>query len=138
MTTLSLFINFQGNCREAVEFYSKIFNTKPEKTMTYGEFPPEPGMKLSEEDKNLIGYTALSIHDHPIMFSDSPPETKFTAGNNVSISLTYKDEKEMREVFGKLSEGGKILMDLQKTFWSELFGYFQDKYGVYWMLMLYK
>ena len=39
---LELFINFNGNCREAVEFYAKVFKSSVNNLMTYGEAPPDP------------------------------------------------------------------------------------------------
>ena len=39
----------------------------------------------------------------------------------------------MNKTFAALSEGAKITMELQNTFWGARFGMLQDKYGFNWM-----
>ena len=36
--------------------------------------------------------------------------------------------------FNKLSDGGKITMPMQSTFWGDYFGNFTDKFGINWMV----
>ena len=47
------YINFNGNCREAVEFYAGIFGTEDPQIMTFGEMPPDPEFVLLEESKKF-------------------------------------------------------------------------------------
>ena len=51
----------------------------------------------------------------------------------VHLSIDFDDVTEEEKVFGALSEGGKITMPLQDTFWGAKFGMLTDKFGVNWM-----
>jgi PhnB protein len=51
----------------------------------------------------------------------------------VAISITYPSEQKMEASFKKLTDGGKVTMALQETFWGAKFGMCIDKYGISWM-----
>lgn len=129
---LQLFINFDGNCREAVGFYAKVFKTEAPKFMTYGEAPPDPEMVLDETEKKLIMYTDLNILGTTVMFCDNPPGMPYVQGNNISLTVVTKDADEIKRLFRELLAGGEVEMELQETFWSNLYGMVTDKFGIGW------
>jgi len=45
-----------------------------------------------------------------------------------------KDVGEAKRLFDGLSQGGKVEMPLEKTFWGAVFGMLSDKYGIDWMI----
>ena len=49
--SFSIFINFNGNCREAVTFYAGVFGPEMPKLMTYADAPPSdmPFVRLEWE-----------------------------------------------------------------------------------------
>ena len=51
----------------------------------------------------------------------------------VHLSINFEDLAEEEKVFHALSEGGKVTMPLQDTFWGARFGMLTDKFGVNWM-----
>lgn len=128
------YINFSGNCREAVAFYAEVFKTDKAKIMTYGEMPPDPNYPISDEIKNLVANTALMIKDNVIMFSDTTPDMPFTQGNNISILIVSDDMDEIKTLYEKLKEGGAVIMELQETFWSKAYGMVTDKFGIGWQV----
>lgn len=129
---LQPFVSFNGNCREAVEFYAKAFGTAAPKFMTYGEGPQDEDMGLSDADKGLIMYADLTISGAQVMFSDTPPGMPFVEGTNISLTIVTKDEDEIRRLFRDLGDGGEVGMELQETFWSNLYGMVTDKFGINW------
>ncbi|GGG01756.1 VOC family protein [Paenibacillus albidus] len=129
---IDVYINFNGNCREAVTYYAEVFETDPPQFMTFGENPPNPEFTLPEAAKDLIMHTRLSIEGSTVMFSDVFPGMAFTEGNNISLSLVSKDLESIKSVFHKLKEGGKVGMELQETFWSKCYGSLRDKFGIEW------
>lgn len=129
---LQLFVNFNGNCREAVEFYAKVFKTKKPEFMTFGDMPPDPEMVLDEKDKKLVMYADLTIHGTTVMFSDTPTGMPFVNGNNIALTVVAKDEDEIRRLYHELGVGGEVDMELQETFWSNLYGMVTDKFGISW------
>ena len=74
----------------------------------------------------LEGYDFTAINGGPI----------FKINPSISFFLYSKDEKEIDELWKKLSDGGKALMELDKYDWSKKYGWVQDKYGLSWQLML--
>lgn len=129
---IDVYINFNGNCREAVEYYAEVFGTEKPQIMTFGETPPDPNFTLPEEAKNLVMHTRLNISGSNVMFSDTFPGMPFVAGNNISLAFHSKDMDEIKSLFHKLKEGGKVGMELQETFWSNLYGSVTDKFGIEW------
>ncbi|MFF2089929.1 VOC family protein [Paenibacillus sp. NPDC058174] len=132
--SVDVYLNFNGNTREAVEFYAEVFGTEPPSIMTFGETPPDPNYPLPEEAKNLVMHTRLNILGSNVMFSDVFPGMPYTAGTNISLSIVDKDIELLKSVFHKLKEGGTIGMELQETFWSKLYGNLTDKFGIQWQI----
>src|SRR6185437_1912425 len=130
--SVDVYLNFNGNCREAVEFYAEVFGTEKPKIMTFGETPPNPEYPLPEEAKDLVMHTRLNIQGSNVMFSDVFPGMPFIQGNNISLAVVSKDLDEVKAVFAKLSESGTVTMELQETFWSKCYGALKDKFGIEW------
>ncbi|QUL52773.1 VOC family protein [Paenibacillus tritici] len=131
---IDVYLNFNGNTREAVEYYAEVFGTDAPHIMTFGEAPPDPSHPLPEEAKKLVMHARLQIAGSTVMFSDVFPGMPFTEGNNISLTLMDADEEKITGWFNKLKEGGTVSMELQKTFWSNTYGSLTDKFGIQWQL----
>ncbi len=134
--SFSLFINFDGNCKEAVDFYARVFKTEVEGLMTFGQMPGEPDPHFLEEDRDRVMYCSVDIAGTNVMFSDVPSWMSLERGNDISVVVGLDDADEVRRLYEELKEGGNVNMELQKTFWSELYAMFTDKFGVNWQLSL--
>lgn len=135
MAQISPYINFNGNCEAAFNHYKSVFGGEFEYIGRFGEMPP--GEKpLPEEEKNQIMHISLPISNGiSLLGSDCPSSygsMKF--GDNVSISINAENAEEAKRLFDGLSAGGIIKMPLEKTFWAALFGMFEDKFGIHWMV----
>lgn len=131
--SVDVYLNFNGNCCEAVEFYAEVFGTEKPQIMTFGEAPQHPDYPLPEEAKNLVMHTRLNISGSNVMFSDTFPNHPFTVGNNINLAIVSKNIDEIKSGFEKLKEGGTVSMELQETFWSKCYGQLTDKFGVIWL-----
>lgn len=129
---VDVYLNFNGNCREVVEYYAQVFGTEKPTFMTFGETPPNPEFPLPDEAKNLIMHTRLNILGSNVMFSDVFPGMPFVAGNNISLAIVSKNKDEITSLFNKMKEEGSVGMELQETFWSKCYGLLTDKYGIEW------
>ena len=135
---LSVYLNFDGNCREAVHFYADVFNTEIQEIMTYDQMPVDENFTVTNEVKDLILHTHLDIQGTMVMFSDmtsdmGPP---LTVGNNVNLTIVSKDLAEIRRLYDRLKEGGSVEMELQETFFSKAFASVTDRFGIPWQLDL--
>jgi PhnB protein len=133
---VTVYINFNGNCREAVEFYAEVFNTEKPEIMTFAEMPPDPELEVPEEARDLVLHTSLDINGSTIMFSDILPDTTFITGNNISLTVMTISVEETEKLFDRLKEGGNVEMELGETFWSKCYGSLTDKFGIVWQLMI--
>ena len=134
---LELFINFDGQCREATEFYAKVFRSSVTNLMTYGDAPPDPKYPLPEADRDRVVYAGVPIGNIVVMFSDVPSGSEYICGNNVSPTISDESKDEVTRMYNELKEGGEVYMELQQTFFSEWYGMVEDKYGVIWQITHY-
>lgn len=138
MTTVNIYLTFDGNCKEAFEFYKSVFGGEFPYVGTFGEMPQHDGMPaINEEMKNRIMHITLPISKETcLMGSDTGGEwaTNFKNGNNFSVSVNTDSIEEADRIFNGLSEGGKVTMPMAKTFWESYFGMFTDKFGINWMV----
>lgn len=138
MTTVNIYLTFDGNCKEAFEFYKSVFGGDFPYVGTFGEMPQHDGMPaINEEMKNRIMHITLPISKETcLMGSDTGGEwaTNFKNGNNFSVSVNTDSIEEADRIFNGLSEGGKVTMPMAKTFWESYFGMFTDKFGINWMV----
>jgi PhnB protein len=129
-------ITLNGEATEAFEFYKDCFGAESRGVMRYGDTPAAAGMP--EDVKKLILHAELVIDSFVIFLSDSSPGNIMTGGDKVSIGFTDVSEKSVDHItaiYKKLKHGGKVLMELEPTFFSKAYAWVEDKYGVHWQLM---
>lgn len=123
------YLLFNGNAKEAFDFYAKCLNGKIIQSSTFGEMPGD----CPEIMKDKIMHAVLEAGHVRMMISDCPPDKASTAGSNISLSLNFSDSSLLDKTFAAFAEGGKITMELQDTFWGARFGMLTDKFGINWM-----
>lgn len=132
---INSYISFNGDCMDAIEFYCKVFEVeKPKEIATYADIPPSPEFTITEDMKKLVMHSCLEIHGNTLMLSDMPPSMPVEFGSNITLTVNSKDKEELNRIFEKLSEGGKILMPLGETYWTKLYGYVKDRFGIMWQV----
>jgi PhnB protein len=130
MKSINPYLNFNGNCREAMNFYKECLGGELE-LMTFGS---NPGMEVSEKEKDNILHGKLTINGISVMASDGMESGKVINGTSVTLSIDCSTLEEIEKYFANLSKDGKITMPLQDTFWGARFGMLTDKFGIQWML----
>jgi len=128
------YLNFNGRCQEAIDFYRKALGAEVTRCMHFKDCPePQPGM-VTAENKDKVMHAELKIGDTVVCASDGRC-TGATNFQGISLSLHAKNEAEANRLFGALSEGGQVQMPLTKTFFSPGFGMVADRFGVNWMVL---
>ena len=135
---INAYLNFDGNTREAVEFYARVFETEALQVTTFAEGGEDPEHPLPPEARDRLMHARLYIDGTPLMFSDTYPGMpgRFTIGNNFSLIITGADRGKMEQRFNALAAGGEVTMPLQETFWSKMYGQVRDKFGIEWQFSL--
>ena len=131
MMQIQPYLNFNGDCKEAFEFYAGVLKGTIDTMMTHAGSPMEAHTPPEWREKILHAH--LTVAKTVLMASDAPPKGyKQPEGCAVSLGLT--DIAEAERIFRELSEGGRITMPIQQTFWADRFGMFTDRFGIPWMI----
>lgn len=128
-------LSFQGNCREAFEFYAEVLGGKITAAMPFGDGPPD--MPIGPQYKDWLMHCWLDVGDQAIMGADMPPEFAPNIDkpkNGFDVTVHTADAPEGRRVFDALAEGGKVGMAFGETFWSPGYGSLTDRFGIPWMV----
>ena len=128
-------LSFNGQCREAFEFYARVLGGKVTAAYPYGEGPPD--MQVPPHYKDWLMHIWLELGDQAIMGADKGPEFAPNIEkpkNGFDVTLHTEDADQARRWFDSLSEGGRVVMPFQETFWSPGYGSLIDRFGVPWMV----
>jgi len=137
MTTLNVYLTFNGNCEEAFNFYKSIFGGEFISVSRFKEMPADAGKKPSPEDDEKLMHISLPISKETfLMGSDTGGEwaANYSVGNNFSMSINTDTQEEADRLYKGLSNGGSVTMPMAKTFWGSYFGMLTDKFGINWMV----
>lgn len=129
---------FDGNAKEATEFYvslfpdAKIINTSYYPTEGIADFQKDLAGKELTLDFELAGHSFTAIN--------AGPEFKFNPSAsfmlNFDPSHDEKAKEHLDELWEKLVDGGEVLMPLDTYPFSKRYGWVKDKYGLTWQLIL--
>ncbi|MEM1308375.1 MAG: VOC family protein [Cyanobacteria bacterium P01_H01_bin.153] len=125
------YLNFDGDCEAAFQFYEQIFGGKIGDKMIYGGSPMEADVPSEWHSK--IMHTSLQVGDQEIMGADVPPNY-FEEPKGTGISIQIDDADQAEQIFQAFAENGTVTMDIQETFWAKRFGMVTDQFGTPWMV----
>jgi PhnB protein len=129
MAKLNPYLTFNGNCREAMNYYNECLGGELS-FMVVGESPV--ANQVPHSMKDAILHSSLKTKELELMGTDMQPES-LNEGNAVHLCLSCKTEEETRNMFEKLSAGGKVKQPLHEMFFG-LIGTLTDKFGKSWIL----
>lgn len=126
-----VYLAFDGNCEEAMNFYKEVFDGEFVVTMRYADGPPE---YLVEGAENKIMHTTLSFGKDCELKASDNLHMPIVKGNAYTVSIMADDEDHGEKIFNNLAVDGKIEMPFQNVFWGGKFGNLVDQFGVQWMV----
>lgn len=130
------YLSLNGNAAEAAAYYAGVFDAPEPYVMRYGEMPPEEsGEEMPPGMAQLVMHANETTYGGDIMLSDMMPGSSVTPNEAIWITFSHPDLDKLRESFERLGRDGHVLMPLEKTFFSPLYGQLKDKYGFHWMIM---
>jgi PhnB protein len=136
MKAINPYLNFPGTAEEAFNFYKSIFGGDFIGGINRFKDMPESD-KIPENEKDKIMHISLPIGNGNILMASDSLESmgyKVTAGTNFHLTIEAESKEEADKFFKDLSEGGKITMPMEDTFWGAYFGMLTDKFGINWMV----
>jgi predicted 3-demethylubiquinone-9 3-methyltransferase (glyoxalase superfamily) len=127
--TVTTFLMFDGKAEEAMNFYVSLF---PDSAVTaikrYGA-----GAAGAE---GSVMQARFSLNGRDFMCIDSPVKHDFTFTPAMSLFVDCATESDIDRLFARLSDGGGVLMPLDRYPFSKKFAWAADRYGVSWQLNL--
>lgn len=131
MTKLNPYIIFNGNCREAMNFYQQCIGGQLS-LQTVEDSPMAD--QWPAEAQHYILHATLTKAALVLLASDMGGKD-LVHGNNVFLSLTCTSRNEIDAFFKNLSAGGQVTRPLH-DFFAGMIGALTDKYGISWLLYL--
>ncbi|SDL49677.1 VOC family protein [Siphonobacter aquaeclarae] len=128
MAEINAYLTFHGNCLEAMTFYQACFGGEFD-SMTYENSP----MKVPVGKESKIMHSRLQSEALELMAADDLTAPASSPGNMVSLNVNCRSEEEIKRLFKGISQGGKVTLPLQDTFWGAKFGMVTDRFGIKWM-----
>jgi len=126
---------FNGNAKEAVDFYVSVFpNAKIITTLHYpkskeeglADFQLTMAGKILTIDFEIMGFRFVAVNAGP----------EFVPNPSISFFITLDSKEEIDELWSKLVGEGKELMPLGTYPFSKYYGWLQDKYNISWQILI--
>ncbi len=137
-TTLTPYLSFGGNTREAFAFYEKALGAKIETMMSHADMPAPPATDTGCGDGppptgDGIMHACLALPGGAMLFAgDTPPGMPYEGVKGVMLAIQYDSIDQPHTAFHALAQGGQVTMPLAPTFWAKTFGMLTDRFGVSW------
>ncbi|MGO9317396.1 MAG: VOC family protein [Terracidiphilus sp.] len=129
---LTTYLNYGGNCAEALRFYEQHLGGKILTMSTYNQMP-EP-KNIPPGCENSVIHARIVIGGATIMASDTPTD-RFQPMRSVYLALSVDSNEEAERLYALLSVGGEIFMKMEETFFAFRFAMLRDKFGTSWMII---
>lgn len=132
---------FEGNAKEAVDFYTSVFPNGKITGSTYYPTSVEEG--LADFQLDLAGKELtvdFELGDYAFTAINAGPEFKFNQAISFMVNFDPSGDPEammrLDELWDKLMDGGEALMPLDTYPFSQRYGWVKDRYGLTWQLIL--
>ena len=132
--SVNTYLTFDGNCREAFEFYRSVFGGDFNAFSTFADGPED--MEVADACRHNVMHVSLPIGSSVLMGSDNAAHGPALAiGNNFSLAVNGEGREHSDELLARLAAGGIVTMAMQDTFWGAYFGMCTDRFGINWMVV---
>ncbi|GAB2833297.1 VOC family protein [Ferruginibacter profundus] len=105
---------YDGNAKAAAEFYCGLF----------------PDSKITADTPMVVNF---QLNGQKFMGLNGGP--MFKSNPSISFMVISESDEEINMLWEKLTDGGMVMMALNKYDWSEKYGFCQDKFGLAWQIM---
>jgi PhnB protein len=126
---LNPYLNFNGNARQALEFYASVFGGN----LSLNTFA-QLGAADSPDAERIMHGMLETDAGYTIMGADITSDMEYHPMAGFSVSLSGDDADALRGYWDKLSANGTTTMPMQKQVWGDEFGMCVDGFGVSWLV----
>ncbi len=125
-------LNFGGNCEEAFRFYEKLLGGRITAMMKTGDLPPDSPRPSGSPD--FVIHAVLTVANTELIGNDVPAE-HFQPVRSSYLYLGVDSPEEAERIYQALSEGGKVSMPMEETFFATRFAQLRDRFGTLWTIL---
>ncbi|MEI7586978.1 VOC family protein [Runella sp.] len=129
MVQINPYLNFNGNCKEAMTFYQSCLGG--ELTLQPLAESPMAAQMPSEAGAQIL-HGALNKNGTTLLLGSDMIGSNRVSGNSVTLCIHCHSKKEIVNCFDQLASGGQVIEPLHQTFWGATFGMLTDKFGNTW------
>lgn len=130
---MDVYVNYNGNCKEAFRFYEAHLGGKITQMMPHRKLPDSSNLpKLPEGWLDAILHARMELGGMVLMGADIPNAEPM---RSAYITLRVDSDKEAERIYNLLLKDGKVFMKMEKTFFASRFAMLQDKFGTSWMIL---
>ena len=124
-------LNFRGEAREALAFYSSVFGGQ---LLVISNQDAGSTERPEEADQVKFGQVT-GVNGFRVMAYDVPASVPLDRGDKpFFVSVRADSEQEVSELWDRLAEGSTIVADLAPSAFSPAYGMLADRFGVVWVL----
>ena len=125
-------LNFGGNCEEAFRYYERHLGGKIATLMRVRDLPE--GGEAPAGSPDAVIHVSMDVAGVELIGNDVPPD-RFQPVRSSYLYLAVDSAGEAERIFTALSEGGRVTMPLEETFFATRFGQLRDRFGVLWTIL---
>jgi len=129
---LNTYINYNGNCAQALRFYEEHLGGKITMMSTFADMPGQGDVPPDQKDR--VMHARITIAGTELMASDGPPG-RVEPMRSAYLSLSVDSNEEAERIYAVLSDGGEVFMKMEETFFAFRFAMLRDKFGASWMVI---
>ncbi|MDF2890372.1 MAG: hypothetical protein K0R80_739 [Clostridia bacterium] len=127
------YLVFNGNCKEVLDFYQKVFESDIGSPMLYGEYIPEGAKTLPSDLNTWVLHAEMQICGTNFWFADEIGDLE--KGNIVRLTVTVPTLTDAQRIFDRLNENAEITLPPTETFYSTFHAALTDKFGIDWNIV---
>lgn len=125
---VEIYVNYAGHCEQAFRFYERHLGGRIAMMMRHEE---QPRPDLPDGFGRKILHAHLDLGNSALLGADIPGAEPM---RSAYVSLTVETAEEAERIYGLLSEGGQVFMNMEQTFFAARFAMLRDRFGTSWML----
>jgi PhnB protein len=129
---LNTYLNFDGNCEAAFNYYAQHVGGKVVALLKFGDSPMAKRTPSEAHDK--IMHARYEVDGCTLMGTDRTADYPWEPIKSAYVVINLDDAAKAERIFNALADGGKVDMPLQETFWAHRYGMTVDRFGVPWMV----
>jgi PhnB protein len=130
MKVITPYLVFNGDCKDAIDFYRSVFPCGEPKILNYGDYMPEGSETPPELLRTWIMHGEMTVCGTNVWFADE--SSPVNRSDHIRLTAAVPTGSEAAAIFNALCVGGKVTLPPTETFYSVFHAAVTDKVGVNW------